>query len=220
MEVLHLQRAHAQGVDQRVAGVCRVEHGLTADVGQAQAVAVAADAVDNTRQDALGVVGVDRAEAQLVHHGDRAGAHGHDVADDAAHAGGCALVGLHKGRVVVAFHAERHRVAAADVHHTGVLTDAGEDLGRHLLGHGLAEVAQVRLGGLVGAVLGPHDGVQRQLRVGRPAAKDGLDLGVLVVLQPQLGVRLRQLRGVEGVLDSVVVHGHFGFTLRSSKSRR
>ena len=219
MEVLYLQRAHAQGVDQRVAGIRRVENGLPADVGQTEAVAVAPNAMDDARQDALGVVGIDRPEAQLVHHGNRAGAHGHDVADDAAHAGSCPLVRLHKGRVVVAFHAERHRVAATDVHHTGVLANAGEDLGRHLLGHGLAEVAQVRLGGLVGAVLGPHDGVQRQLRVGRPAAEDGLDLGVLVVLQPQLSVRLRQIRGVEGVLDSVVVHGHC-FTLRSSKSRR
>ena len=120
----------------------------------------------------------------------------------------------------MAFHAEGHRVAAADVHHAGVLADAGEDLRGHLLGHGLAEVAQVRLGGLVGAVLGPHDGVQRQLRVGRPAAQNRLDLGVLVVLQPQLGVRLLELRGVEGVVDGVVVHSHFGSTLRSSKSRR
>ena len=49
VEVFHLQRAHAQRVDQRVAGVRRVEDGLAADVGQAQAVAVAADAVDDAR---------------------------------------------------------------------------------------------------------------------------------------------------------------------------
>ena len=37
---------------------------------------------------------VDGAEAQLVHDGDRARTHGDDVADDAAHAGGRALVGF------------------------------------------------------------------------------------------------------------------------------
>ena len=48
-------RADAQGVDQRVALVAGVEDDLAADVGQAEAVAVAADAGDDARQDARGV---------------------------------------------------------------------------------------------------------------------------------------------------------------------
>ena len=95
------QLADAQRVDEGVALVGGVELGFAADVGQAQAVAVAADAGDDAVDDARRVGVVDGAEAQLVHDGDRAGAHGDDVADDAAHAGGRALVGLDEGRVVV-----------------------------------------------------------------------------------------------------------------------
>ncbi len=51
-------------VDQRVALVAGVEDDLAADVGQAQAVAVAADAGDHARQDAFGVGVVGGAEAQ------------------------------------------------------------------------------------------------------------------------------------------------------------
>ena len=84
----------AERVDERVAEVGLVEDGLAADVGQAEAVAVAADAGHDPGQHAGGVGGVERAEAQRVHHRDRAGAHREDVADDAADAGGGALVGL------------------------------------------------------------------------------------------------------------------------------
>src|SRR5699024_6398307 len=129
------------------------------DVGQAEAVAVVGDAADHAGQHTLGVRVVHGAETQLVHDGDRACTHGHDVADDATDAGCGTLVGLHEGGVVVGFHAEGHGVAVSDVDHAGVLTDAGEDLLGHLRGGGLAEVAQVDLGGLVGTVLGPHDGV-------------------------------------------------------------
>ena len=141
VEVLHLQRAHAQCVDQRVAGVCRVKHGLATNIGQAQAIAIAADAVHHARQHTLRVICVNRAEAQLIHHGNRACTHRHDVAHNATDAGCGTLIRLHKGGVVVAFHTEGHRVTATDVHHTSVFTNAGKDLGGHLLRHGLAEVA-------------------------------------------------------------------------------
>ena len=105
-------------------------------------------------------------------------------------------------------HAEGHRVAVSDVHHAGVLTDAGEDLGAHLLGHGLAEVAKVRLGGLIRTVLRPHHRVHGQLGVGGAAAQDLADVRVLVILQAQLAVGLLQL-GLRGrLLDGVVVYGH------------
>ena len=64
--------AGAQRVDQRVACVGRVEDGLAADVGEAERVAVAADTAHDTVDDAAGVGGVRRTEAQLVHDGDRA----------------------------------------------------------------------------------------------------------------------------------------------------
>jgi hypothetical protein len=101
-----------------------VEHHLAADVGQAQAVAVAADAGHDARQDAGRVGGVEGAEPQRVHDADRAGAHGEDVADDAAHAGGRTLVGLHVGGVVVGLDLEGDRPVAADVDDARLLADA------------------------------------------------------------------------------------------------
>ena len=171
VELLVAHHAHAERVDERVAGVGRVEDRLAADVGQAEAVAVAADAGDDPGQHPVGVGGVERAEAQRVHHRDGPGAHGEDVADDAAHAGGRALVGLDVRRVVVRLDLEGHGVAVADVDDAGVLADADHQVGAHLVGHLLAELAEVDLGGLVGAVLAPHHRVHRELGRGRAAGR-------------------------------------------------
>ena len=166
LDVLVAHHADAERVDQRVALVGRVEDDLAADVGQAEAVAVAADARDDARQHAPGVGGVGRAEPQRVHDGDRPRAHREDVADDAADAGGRALVRLDVGRVVVRLDLEGDRVALADVDDAGVLADADEQR--------VASAGPSRRTGagapssLVGAVLAPHDGVHRQLgAVGR-----------------------------------------------------
>ena len=171
-DVLVPHDADAQRVDQRVAGVAVVEEQLAADVGQAQAVAVAADAGDDAGQHAGGVGGVGAAEAERVHDRDRAGAHGEDVADDAADAGGRALVGLDVARVVVRLDLEGDRVAVADVDDAGVLADADE---QRLAVREVAELPQVHLGALVGAVLAPHDAVHGQLGGGGPAAEDVAD---------------------------------------------
>ena len=171
VDVLEAHRADAQGVDERVALVAGVEDDLAADVGQAEAVAVAADAGDDARQHALGVGVVEVAEAQRVHDRDRARAHRHDVADDAADAGGRALVGLDVGRVVVRLDLEGHRPAVADVDDAGVLADADEELLAHLVGGVLAELAEVHLARLVRAVLGPHDGVHGELGAGRAGGR-------------------------------------------------
>ena len=105
-------------------------------------------------------------------------------------------------------HAEGHRVAVSDIHHAGVLTNAGEDLLPHLLGHGLTKVTQVRLGRLIGAVLGPHDGVHGQLRIGGAAAQDIVDALVLVVLQAELRVGLLLVRGGLRLFYGVIMNGH------------
>ena len=175
-------RAHAERVDQRVALVAGVEDDLAADVRQAQAVAVAADAGDDAGQHAGGVRVVERAEPQRVHHRDRPGAHRHDVPDDAADAGRRALVRLDVRRVVVALDLERDRPAVADVDHAGVLADADEQVLAHLLGGLLAELPQVHLARLVRAVLAPHHAVHRELGRRRAAAEDLVDPAVLVVL--------------------------------------
>jgi hypothetical protein len=64
------------------------------------------------------------------HRADRAGAHGEDVAHDAADAGGGALERLDRARVVVRLDLERDGEAVADVDDAGVfLARADEDLG-------------------------------------------------------------------------------------------
>ena len=185
VQILLAQHPDAERIDQRVARIGGVEHGLAADVRQAQRVSVSADAADHAVDDAAGVGRVGRAEPQLVHHRHRAGAHRHDVADDAADAGGRALVRLDVGRVVVGLHLEGGRPAVADVDDAGVLADAREHPVAHRLGGGLAEVAQMHLRGLVGAVLAPHHRVHRQFGVGGPTAEDLADPLVLVVLEAE-----------------------------------
>ncbi len=74
----------------------------------------------------LRVIG--RAEAQRVHVGDGARAHGEDVAHDAADAGRGTLIGLDVGGVVVAFHLENHGLPVADIDDAGVLARPLDDL--------------------------------------------------------------------------------------------
>ncbi len=129
-DLVGAQQAGAHGVDQAVAVVAVLEVDLAADRGNAQAVAVEADAADHAvEQEALAgvLVAVDLAEAQRVerHAGPRA--HGEDVAHDAADAGGGALERLDRRRVVVALDLHGHRPAVADVDDAGVLAGALQD---------------------------------------------------------------------------------------------
>ena len=120
----------------------------------------------------LGMVG--RAEAQRVHRGDGAGAHGEDVAQDAAHAGRRALIGLDEGGVVVAFHLEDDGLAVADIDHAGIFAGALDDARA-----GGRQRPQPFLGGLVGAVLVPHGREDAEFGDGRLAAdqlEDALDI--------------------------------------------
>ena len=128
-QALDRQRAHAEHVDQRVLGVAGVEGQLAAHGGHADGVAVAGDPADHPlEQPALaGVVG--RAEEQRVHDGQRAGAHGEDVAQDPPDAGRRALVGLDGRGVVVALDPDGHGDAVAGVDDPGVLTRADQDVG-------------------------------------------------------------------------------------------
>jgi hypothetical protein len=90
-------------------------------VGTPNAIAVAADAATTpaTRCASWDASGSPKRSA--FRHGDRARAHGEDVAQDAADAGRRALIGLDEGRVVVALHLEDGGVAVADVDDAGVL---------------------------------------------------------------------------------------------------
>jgi hypothetical protein len=67
------------------------------------------------------VLGCEGSPKERVHRRDGSGAHGEDVAQDAADAGRRALVGLDIGGVVVALHLEDHRLSVADIDHARVL---------------------------------------------------------------------------------------------------
>ena len=120
-DVVDARDAEAQHVDERVAGIHLVEHDLAADGGNADAVAVAADAGDHALEDPPGERRVERAEAQRVQQRDRPRAHREDVADDAADAGGRALIRLDERRVVVRLDLEDGAQPVADVDRAGVL---------------------------------------------------------------------------------------------------
>ena len=80
----------------------------------------------------------------------------------------------------------------------------------------LAELPQVHLAGLVGAVLAPHDRVHREFGAGRAAAEDLPDAVVLVGLQAEFAEGLRVVRRLSCMLDRIhgaesngVRHGRF-----------
>ena len=157
------QQADAQGVDERVAEIGAIEGQLTADIGQAQAIPITADAGDNPRQHPAGVGLVERPETERIHHADGPRPHGQNVADDSADTGGGTLVRLDIAGMVMRLDLEGDRVTLPNVNHAGVLTDASKQLAGRSLRRQLGELAQMHLGRLVRAVLRPHDGVHGEL---------------------------------------------------------
>ena len=102
-------------VDQRVAVIGGVEVDLAADGRDADAVAVAADAANHAVHDPAGARIAGEPEAERVQVGDRARAHGEDIAEDAADAGGGTLIRLDEAGVIVALHLEDGGEPLADV---------------------------------------------------------------------------------------------------------
>ena len=197
------ERPDGERIDERVRLVHGIEVRLASDVGQPEAVAVVADAAHDTGHDASRVGVVDGTEAQRIHDRHRAGAHRDDVAHDAADARRRTLVRLDVARVVVTLDLERDRPALADVDDSRVLAHADHEVGLHLVRDLLAELLEVHLRRLVGAVLAPHDRVHRELAARRAPAEQSLDRLVLVELEAERRVRLHLLGGRGGVVDRV-----------------
>jgi hypothetical protein len=175
----------SKGVDQAVAVVARIELDLAADGGHAEGIAVAADTGDDARDQVPGLGMIRRAEAQRVHGRDRPGAHGEDIAQDAADAGGSPLVGLDVGGVVVALHLEDDAIAIADIDHAGVLAGT--------LDHARAggrQGSEPLLRGFVGAVLVPHGREDAELGEGRFTPDEIENALVFLGLEPVGGNQL------------------------------
>src|ERR1700674_4982393 len=122
------------------------------------------------------------AEGKRVEAGDRPRAHREHVAQDAADAGGRALIGLDVARMVVALHLEHHRLAVADVDDARVLARPLDHPGRFR-----RQAAQMDARRLVGTVLVPHRRQAPKLREARHPADQFQDALILVRLQPVAG---------------------------------
>jgi hypothetical protein len=179
-----LHQPGGEGVHEAIAVIGGVKPRLAADRGHAEAVAVAADPLDHAMHEAprLGVILLP--EAQRVHRRDGPRAHGEDVAQDAAHAGGGTLRRLDIGGVVVAFHLEDHGQflavgAVADIHDPRVLAGPADHL-RPLGRQG----AQPLLRRLVGTMLVPHGRKDAELGETRLPPDDLQDALVFVGAEP------------------------------------
>jgi hypothetical protein len=127
-DAVRIHKADAHGVDKNVVVVAGVEIRFAADRRHAHTVAVVADPGDDAGQKMprLGMVG--RAEAQRIHIGNGARAHGEHVAHDTAHARRRALIGLNIGGVVMALHLEDRRLVVAEIDDAGILAGPLDDL--------------------------------------------------------------------------------------------
>ena len=150
---------------------------------------------------AAGLRIVEAAEAERIQHGDGARAHGEDVAEDAADAGGRALERLDEAGVVVRFDLEGDDVAAADIDDAGIFAGA--------LHHEFAaggELLEVQARAFVGAVLAPHDAEDAELGVAGLAAEDVDDFLVFggreLVLRDEVGGAIMRARGRDCSMDS------------------
>ncbi len=186
-QVLVPQEAEGHDVDQGVLLVARVGLDLPADRGHADRVAVVRDALDHAGEQVAAARVVELPEAQRVEHRYGSRAHGEDVAQDAADAGGRALDRLDGAGVVVALHLEGNGPAVTDVDHPGVLPGSLQHLGA-----AGRQAPEQRARVLVAAVLAPqraeHGGLER---VGLTA--EALDhLVVLGLAEPERGGHMAQ----------------------------
>ena len=167
--------AEAEDVHERIVRVGRLERDFAADGGNTDAVAIARDTGDHALDETASAPGFERPEAERVEQSDGPRAHRENVADDATHARGRALIRLDERRVIVRLDFEDRRQAIADVDGAGVFTWPLEHL-RPVARQRL----QVHAGALVAAVLRPHHREDAELGRVRLAAEELHDAVVLV----------------------------------------
>ena len=119
--------------------------------------------------------GVDRPEAQRIEHRDGPRAHGENVAQDSADAGGRALKRLDEARMVVRLDFENGDEAIADVDDACVFARP-----LHHVRTARRQPLQMHARGFVGAVLAPHHAEDAQFGEVRIAAQNFLDARVFV----------------------------------------
>ena len=165
----------------------------------------------------------DGPKPQRIHHRQRARAHGEDVAQNAAHAGGRALERLDVAGVVVALDLESAGPAVAHVDDAGVLARPLHDA--IALGGQALEVDAARL---VGAVLAPHHAVNAEFgERGLALAEKLFDFFVLVGSEAVLTKNFRRYadgrhcESGRGHGEALLSHlaGHLGRTFIAQRRR-
>ena len=174
-ELVRRNDADAHGVHERVAGVGVGEDDLSADVGDADAVAVLRDARDHAAEEIAVPRGVGLSEAQGVEEGYRSSAHGEDVPDDTADSGCGSLIRLDCGGVIVRLDLHDDGEAVADVDRARVLLSGGDQHSRT----GVGQHPEEGLGVLVRAVLAPQGTEEAKLQLVR-LASETLDDGLVL----------------------------------------
>ena len=118
---------------------------------------------------------LDRPETERVQRGNRAGAHGKDIAENTADPGGGPVIGLDKRRMVMAFDLKDRGQTVADIDDAGILTRSLQ-YGRS----GCRQPPQKAPRTLIATVLRPHHGEHAQLLERRRASQGPDDAVVLV----------------------------------------
>ena len=189
------QHAEAKNIYQRISLETFIEINLAANCWNADAVSVMRDAGHDAGEEppvggdlflsilcggtcvacaattAATAVLRDWPEVQRVQAKFRTRAHGENVSNDPAYAGGRALERLNRARMVVALHLERDRPAVADIHHAGVFFAC---LNQNVWSR-CGKFLQLFLRILVRAVFAPHDRKNPQLGKIRFATENFFD---------------------------------------------
>ena len=95
-DLFFLDDAEGKSIDENIGVVALVEEAFAAHRGHPDTVAVAADAGDHAGQQVARARVSDAAKTQRVERRDGPRAHGEDIAQNAAHASGRALIGLNE----------------------------------------------------------------------------------------------------------------------------
>ena len=161
-----LEDAQRENVHQRISVVAFFENSFAADRRHAETIAIMRDAGDHAFQDSSIARALQRAKADGVHHCDGPRAHGENVAQNAANAGGGALKRLNKAGMVVRFDFEGNGVIAADINDSGIFS---RPLQHQLAASG--QLAEMNARAFVGAMLAPHHAEDAELSVGGLAAE-------------------------------------------------
>ena len=148
---------HGHRVDQDIAVIGRMEIHFAAHCGNANAIAISADARNHTLHQMLHLGMVRTAKTQRIQVCHRARAHGEHIAQYTAHACCCALIGFNIAWVIVRFHLENRGQFGSvrpftNINHARIFTGAADHL-RSSSG----QLAQMNARRFIAAMLRPHD---------------------------------------------------------------